>query len=235
MILEYKENLISNLSDWENYVFTGKKKKHWKEGRSAYSLADFIINNNGIKQIQHILSPVIKEDFVLDKASPEFEARFDNYGHGREHDLAIWGKTNSGKKLFVGIEAKVDESFGDTIATAYNKAQAKINRGENTNAHMRIKELLEYNFDNVFEEDYKLRYQLLFSTAGTLCIEADIYIMLILVFKTNDYDKENGAKNYSDLEGFLKKANAKDKGNNSYQLTINKKELTIVYKEIEFN
>ncbi len=232
MIIKYKDHIITNLSEWENFVFSGKKEKHWKEGRSAYSLADFIINQYGVKQIEQILSPAIPEAFIFDKASPEFEARFDKYGHGREHDLAIWGTTKTGKKLFVGVEAKVDESFGDTIASALKKANSKIQRGEKSNAPKRIEELLLFNFNTIKEQDYQLRYQLLFSTAGTLCIEADIHIMLILVFKTDDYDKDKGTKNYNDLVNFLKKADAKTLGKNTYQLNKANKELTLIYKEI---
>ena len=45
MIIEYKGNAINNILDWEKYIFTDTKKaKHWKVGRSAYSLADFIMH-----------------------------------------------------------------------------------------------------------------------------------------------------------------------------------------------
>lgn len=39
---------VSTLKDWENAF---NDEKHWKEGRSAYSLADFILNRNGLKII----------------------------------------------------------------------------------------------------------------------------------------------------------------------------------------
>lgn len=233
MIIKYKEHIITNLSEWEKYVFTGKKKIHWKEGRSAYSLADFIINQPGVEKIENILSPVVSEPFVFDKACPEYEARFDHYGHGREHDLAIWGTTKSGKKLFVGIEAKVDEPFGDTIEMVQNNATVKLKRGEKTNAHNRIEELLVYNFNKIEQDDYKLKYQLLFSTAGTLCVEADIHILLILVFKKGNYDKDKVANNYNDFVRFMKRADAKNIGSNTYQLIRNNKELTVLYKVIE--
>ena len=235
MKIIFKGEILSEFLDWGNIVFVGKKEKHWKKGRSAYSLANFIVNQNGLAQIQKILSPIINEEFTLYKASPEFEARFDNYGHGREHDLAIWGNTKSGKTIFIGLEAKVDESFGDTIATAQKKATAKLEKGKNTNALKRINELLSFNFDEPTEQDLQLRYQLLFSTAGTLCVEAEIHIMLILVFKTEKYSPKIGAKNYGDLMCFLEKANAKIIDDNTYQLSKNNKELTLLYKEIVVN
>ncbi len=229
MEIQFNNHTISNLSEWGEIVFTGKKKVHWKKGRSAYSLADFIINENGVSEIKELVSPFINENFNLEKGIPELEVRFDKHGHGREHDLGIWGTTQSGKRIFIGVEAKVDESFGDTIASAYHKAKAKELNGEATNAPKRIEELLTFNFDKIKESDFQLRYQLLFYTAGTLWIDADIHIMLILVFKTDDYDSKKGLKNYNDLVNFLKKADAKTLGENTYQLN---KELTLIYKEI---
>jgi hypothetical protein len=235
MNIEFNGKAITNIKEWKNTVFIGKKEKHWQPGRSAHSLADFIINRGGVQQITDMVTLIINETFVLEKGIPEYEARFDSYGHGREHDLAIWGTAKSGKKIFIGIEAKVDESFGDTIAFAYLKAKAKELNGEPTNAPQRIEKLLKFNFTHISDRDFELRYQLLFSTAGTLCVEADIHILLILVFKTNDYKKDKGTVNYKDLENFLKKADAVKTGKDIYQLTKNHKLLTLVYKEMEID
>ena len=232
MRIEFKGSAISNLAEWENFAFSGKKAKHWREGRSAFSLADYVSNNNGQQRIIELVSAQINDDFTLDLAHPEYEARFDSYGHGREHDLGIFGKTASGKKIFVGVEAKVDESFGDTIATAYHKAKAKELNGVRTNAPKRIEDLLKFNFPTIKASDFKLRYQLLFSTAGTLCIDANIHILLILVFKTKNYDKKKGAVNYKDLLAFLKRAEAQEIADYTYKLKMNNKDLTIIYKEV---
>jgi len=233
MTVEFKGQSIANLEDWENLIFTGKKKKQWKEGRSAYSLADFILKQNDMKEIEALVAPVINGNFVLDKACPEYEARFDTYRHGREHDLGIWGKTEKGKTLFIGLEAKVDEPFGDTIATAYHKAKAKELNGKKTDAPKRIEELLNYNFSPVTYKDFDLRYQLLFSTAGTLCVEADIHILLVLVFKTDLYDPAKGRENQNDLKRFLKRAKAKKMTKGTYELNPNNQKLFLIYKEVE--
>jgi hypothetical protein len=234
MRIEFKGDTISNLGEWERFAFSGAKAKHWAEGdgRSAFSLADFIINNDGEQRITDLVSAQINEKFTLDLAHPEFEARFDKYGHGREHDLGIFGKTITGKKIFIGIEAKVDESFGGTIAYAYHTAKAKELNGESTNWPKRIEELLKFNFKTIKVSDFKLSYQLLFSTAGTLCIDADIHILLILVFKTESYNSKKGAANYKDLQAFLKKAEADKIADNTYKLNMNNKDLTIIYKEV---
>ena len=50
--IRVKNKEISSLKDWEN-AFNGGKL--WKKGRSAYLLADFMLNRNGIKTITEIL------------------------------------------------------------------------------------------------------------------------------------------------------------------------------------
>jgi|TARA_R110002012_G_scaffold321121_3_gene547649 hypothetical protein len=232
MKIEFKGNTISNLADWKKFVFIGKKAKDWKEDRSAASLAEFIIKKNGEEKIIELVSAQIEEPFTLEVAYPEFQARFDAHGQGREHDLAIFGKTESGKKIFIGVEAKVDESFGGTVASKYHKGKAKELNGENTNLPIRIEELLKFNFKVITASDFNLRYQLLFSTAGTLSIDADIHILLFLVFKTEGYNPKVAAKNYKDLQAFLKKAEAINVDGNIYELNMNNKALSVVYKEI---
>ncbi len=234
MQIEYKGQKIQSIQNWERFVFSGKKKKHWKPGRSAYSLAGFILNNSGQVFLKNLISSCFAEEFELEKAYPEYEARFDKYGKGREHDLAIFGKTNSGKKLFIGVEAKVDESFGDTIATAYHNAKSKELNKEKTNAPKRIEDLLNFNFKKINKKSFGLRYQLLFSTAGTLCVDADIHVLLVLVFKTPSYDNLKGQANKREFSEFMKNIKASTIAENHFKATLDGKELIILYKEINF-
>ncbi|HHU56821.1 MAG TPA: hypothetical protein GXZ39_00820 [Bacteroidales bacterium] len=224
---------IRTLEEWREIVFTGKKEIHWKEGRSAYALADFVLNKDGLSVVKQMVSSVINEGFEFTSAIPEYEARFDKYGHGREHDLGIFGSTVTGKNLFIGVESKVDESFGSTIGTAYVKAKTKELNGKKTNAPQRIERLLETTFSNVLESDFGLRYQLLFSSAGTLSIDADIHVFLVLVFKTHLYDPELGSKNEKDLMAFLKRIKAQEMNKGHFKASIDNKELHVIYKEIE--
>lgn len=232
MNIVYKGNSISNLSEWQDLVFSGIKKKEWKKDSSAYSLADYIINQNGVEELRTLVSSIVNEDVTLEKGCPEYEARFDDYGHGREHDLAVWGTTQSGKSLFLSVEAKVNESFGDTIEMAYNNANTKLELFDNSNPKKRIEGLLDLNFGEDNKQDYQLRYQLLFSTAGTLCIEADIHIMLILVFKNHSFKKNKVKNNYNELKKFIQRTDAKELGKDIFQLNLDKKELTLIYKKI---
>ena len=234
MIVQYKGENIASLTDWKEKVFVGKKAKHWDKGRSAYSLADFVMNKNGIKKINEYVDTVIGAKAIFEIAEPEYQVRFDRYGQGREHDLALWGKTSKGKSLFVSVEAKVDESFNGTVLDAYIKAKAKELNGERTNALNRIERLLQQHFLKISKNDFNLRYQLFYATAGTLCVKADMHVLLILVFKTDSYKKDKGRLNKLDFQKFIKRIDAIEIEKDTYKVTIQNQELNIVYKEIGY-
>ena len=61
---------------------------------------------------------------------PESEVRFDQYGKGRVHDLGICGKTASERSLFVGVEAKVNETFGKSVGDEWREANKFMARRE---------------------------------------------------------------------------------------------------------
>lgn len=52
---------IRTLEEWREIVFTGKKEIHWKEGRSAYALADFVLNKDGFSVVKQMVSSVIND------------------------------------------------------------------------------------------------------------------------------------------------------------------------------
>lgn len=219
-------NPIATLDDWEQQIFKAtKKEKHWKVGRSAHSIADYMMNKNGEQTIKEIVAELLSEDVILERATPELEIRFDKYGHGREHDLGIFGRTvKSDKSIFIGVESKVDESFNETILDSYLKAKSKTLSGISTNSDTRIEELLGKHYSEVTPEHFNLRYQLLYSTVGTLNAEienkpTDIAILFIIVFKTNLYDEVLGLENYKDYARFVKSLNGQ-KIKNSFNIDI---------------
>ena len=233
MKIEYNGKTISNILDWEKYIFSSKKKKHWKVGRSAYSLADFIIHKKGENFIKDEVSKIIKEDLCFDKAEPEFEVRFDKYGHGREHDLAIWGKTTSGKSIFIGVEAKVDEPFGESILETYFDAKIEELKGEKTNIPKRIEELLKRNFKTLTRKLFDLPYQLLYSTVGTTTEKADIHVLFVLVFKTSIADLSKIKANKKDYSKFFNSMKASViKKNTDYKTNIDGQELFVIYRDV---
>ncbi len=233
MNIEFKGHTISTLDEWRERVFTGKKIKHWKAGYSAYSLADFILNRDGLNTVYQLIASALGENFKPERIHPEHEVKFDKYGRGREHDLAIWGKTSSGNKVFIGLEAKVVEAFGNSIGQVYKAAKTKELKGERTNAIKRIGELLKFNFPEESGNNNHLRYQLLHSTAGTLSVVADLHVLMILVFKTFAYSEVAGQKNKNDFLQFVQRLKTKAVGDH-YRVKLDGKELIIIYTEIDF-
>jgi hypothetical protein len=237
-VIDFDKNQINNINDWEEKFFKGtQKEKHWKEGRSSYALAKFVMNYNGADKITDIVSKIIGRKVVLEKAIPEWEIRFDEFGHGREHDLGIWGKVEgTNETLFIGIEAKVDESFGSSVSDAYVVAKTKQLNAKTTNAPQRIEKLLQRNFKTVEHGHWNLRYQLLYATVGTVSENTDISVLLVIVFKTDKYDELIGNNNYKDYVKFLKAIKAEkisdDKDIEAHKISVDDKILYSIYVTI---
>ena len=70
-----KGNDIATMEGWGARVKGG----HFREGRSAYSLADFILNRDGAAILESRLSSVLSHPVKLQRAIPEFRASFDSY------------------------------------------------------------------------------------------------------------------------------------------------------------
>ena len=92
---DFKGNELTSMDDWQSLHEPDK----WKPGRSAYSVADFIVNQSGAEKLRERLSSVLGEPVAFLKLVPEYEVRFDRYGKGRFHDLGIRGNTASGGSL----------------------------------------------------------------------------------------------------------------------------------------
>jgi hypothetical protein len=243
MIYKNKNGIeICNLEEWKNQFFKNEKEMHWVKGRSAYSIADFMINKNGEKSITDVLSLILKEKVALEIGYPEMEVRFDNFGHGREHDIGIWGQTVSNKKVFIGLESKVDESFNEKIIDTYLKAKCKELNGISSNAAKRIDGILKRCYKTVKPDHFNLRYQLLYSTLGTIDAKnengfADISIMMIIIFKTNNYVEENAKRNHNDyiqfIESFDREKIVSNDNFEAHRLFIEDKEMYSVYMNVD--
>jgi hypothetical protein len=238
MIKDHQGHAIKTMEDWKRIYDTPQKQKHWKEGRSAHAIADYILNRNGIDKIRKRLEEIYKQDIYFQKAVPEFEITFDSYGKGRVHDLAIEGVTQSDSTLFVGVESKVDESFGNMIADVYLDAKARQIAGESTKAPERIEDLLGLHFSTPDRHVFNLRYQLLYATQGTLAAGADKPVLYILVFKTVLYDDLKGIENFRDYITFLNALNAEElecsrQDSRVHRLTIGDKELISIYEQVD--
>lgn len=202
MDIYYKNIKLNNLEDLQS------RTNKWEEGRSAATLGRFIFEHNGIEQIESIVSDILKNINITplnwnpNVAIFEHESKFDKYGKGRVHDLAL---RDSDNKIFVGVEAKVVEPFDSRdIQSAYLSGLMRRAKGESSNITSRIESLIRRtNFRQFKKEDLLLKYQLLFSMIGTACEDAEYCIFLVLVFKTSLYDEVAGTENYHDYQKFM--------------------------------
>lgn len=207
MDIFYKNEKIDNIRDLQS------KTSKWEEGRSAATLGRFVFEHNGIEQIGRIVNNIINSTNISSNWNPnvaifEHESKFDNYGKGRIHDLALHDYDN---RIFVGVEAKVVESFDSrNIQSAYLDGLMRCAKGERSNITSRIESLIRRNnFRQFKKEDLALKYQLLFSTLGTACEDAECCIFLVLVFKTLLYNEVAGTANYLDYQKFMNAISSK--------------------------
>ncbi len=227
---------IRSLADWQAL----HSAEHWKPGRSAHAVADFVVNRDGATKLARTVAAVLGERVAFREASPELEIRFDRYGKGRFHDLGIRGETESGETLFVGVEAKVDESFGAYVADEWRNAQRIRERGERTRRPARISELCDRFQDGPGISEYdEVRYQLMHAAAGTVEAGADLSVLYIAVFATDDYDPAKGEANRQDYRTFIHRAGGTPTPNQtaaaeSHNLNLNRKPLTTIYETFDF-
>lgn len=227
-----KWSSINTVSDWINSFQTSTKNE---KGHSALSLAEFCNNKDIDKIIREWLTPIISNNFYLLTAQPEKSSKFDDFSKQRIHDLAIKGQTDDGKSIFVGIEAKVNETYNSTLAQVYNKAKEELKIGKNTRIPDRIENLITNLFPKI-TTDSQVRYQLLYAIAGTLCEKCDYNVLLFLTFKTNFYTEKTATRNKNDLRTVLELVDCKTiaKADNYYKCKFGEQTLFIIEKIIDF-
>ena len=231
-IEDSKGNLLTCLDDWKAL----QEPDQWKPGRSAHSIADFVVNRQGASRFRDRVSSVLGESVVLLKLIPEYQVRFDRYGKGRIHDLGIFGTTASGQSLFVGVEAKVDEPFNEYVSDAWREASRERNRGTVTRKPERIRELCARFSDGPgITENSAIRYQLLYGAAGTVDAGADVSVFYVAVFLTDDYDSAIGEANHRDYLRFVECAGGEPIGTDGNRaswrrLTVGHRSLVSIYE-----
>lgn len=219
------ENVIQSYEEWKEAFILNDSPIHWKEGRSAQSLADdFMLNNQrGRDMLIQIVEQVTEEKIAgIIEACVEHESKIDRFtGSGRMQDLATFGKLRSNHSFFIGIEAKVDETFDKTIGEKASIIEEHRAKKPTTKQHERLmnllQEFLHLQFDkssfpelpDVPDRIKNLRYQLLYYLAGSFREDAEIIFMPVVVYKSNGlhfgcYDSAIGAQNQIDYENFRK-------------------------------
>ena len=236
-----KGNDLATMEDWGACV----RGCHFKEGRSAYSLADFILNRDGAAILESRLSSVLSQPVKLQRAIPEFWASFDSYrGNTSNLDLGIFGTVGSKSSLFVGLEAKVDERFGnETVGERYQRAIREKSCKPQSRAYARVEDLLSSYFaesaDPGVSRFSDVGYQLLTGTAGTIARQKDVSIFYVLVFKTSEYDERKGRVNQEVYEKFIEAAKGKTltqsrEGPRVHEITAAGKRLICIYDYFQF-
>ena len=220
---------IKNVRDWvKSFESSSKDEK----GHSALSLAEFCSKPNIEEEFNVMLKPVFQsENFILQTAQPEKSSRFDNYSKQRIHDLAIYGQTDSGKSIFVGVEAKVDETYDSNLFQIYDKAKKEQLNGISTMIPQRIEELIKNYFPGLSTHS-SVRYQILYAIAGTLCEQCNFNILLFLTFKTCKYKKAAARRNKKDLSDALNLIKHEVLSEGYYKCTFGDKILYIIDKTV---
>ena len=203
---------IKGLDDWKKLGGPKDVNKQWEKGRSAYELANFVINNQKVfvQKIQSVLEQcgLQSQDFECEPEAISGLGKGMKRGGPRVHDLLMIGEN-----CVIGIEAKVSEPFGENISSINKKQKEK---SKETRA-----EAL-WNFlagKNTTIDKSPIGYQLFTATYGTMCSGIDVRknncIMLVLVFK-GDVKKEinynsNCKYNENDYNNFIETINADSK------------------------
>ena len=221
-----KTTTITNETEWFLVAPPKKGIIQWKDGYSAKEFAKFAtLNGNLQKLLQSILEEI---SFITDDSfigEPEFETKLPGQGEGRNHDLLLYNKD-----LVIGIEAKEDEDFGETIKKEYYDKDVTENKKN------RIKELKRIVFRNPDSQDVdELRYQLLTATAGTLleAFEKDKEQCVFLVLSFHKFNKEVNSDNKAAFKSFVEIVCGKNK--KSQIFTVNGKEITCWFLEREIS
>lgn len=165
MIIKNKfGRILNDIQSWKEGFIEVDNKEHWKEGYSACSLANFMLFHNGESWLkEHVKTLINVSKVEFDYAEIEHASRFDSYRGPRMQDLAIWGRTEKGT-IFIAIEAKVLESFNETLSEAYRSAKEYLEKkNQRSKKVTRIEDLVSHFYPSYTPDCAKianLRYQL---------------------------------------------------------------------------
>ena len=220
-------NIITTVEEWYQFAPPKAKGKHWKDGRSAKSLAQFMTDKNQVKKLEDILVELKYDTNGVISCTPEANTVLPCKGNGRNHDLLMIGED-----FVVGIEAKVSEPFGEEISTELIEAS--------DNKKGRIDKLANELFGckiNEVKDGLELRYQLLTGVYGTL-LEAENNkkskaLFLVIVFTDGITREDENAvnRNNDDFKNFCQQIVLSAEGGtickSNVDLTIMKVEISL--------
>lgn len=204
----YYKKEIRNKAEWEDAfraAYGNKKDAPWEVGYSGERLADDFINttpSSGERTIINMIRFFLGQDkcLNLDHAEIEHLSKFDFHRHPRQQDLGIWGEVEK-TPFFVGVEAKVNEPFGNN-----DLAKQSIEAQKTQSNKDRYDRLIEDFLSKYNPGDYNgLRYQLLHYLAGSFREpDCGIIFMPVIVYVNNSvYNKTDGEINKQAYEDFM--------------------------------
>ena len=109
--------------------FLGQGEKHWKEGRSAYEAAHSWFSAQDIPSCirKLFLRDPVWGSAALKTATFENKTRLDDHGRDSQTDILASVSIGTGTAV-IGVEAKVDESFGPLVAEWNDYGTGKLRR-----------------------------------------------------------------------------------------------------------
>ena len=219
-------NIITTVEEWYQFAPPKAKGKHWKDGRSAKSLAQFMTDKNQVKKLEDILVELEYNTKGVISCTPEANTVLPCKGNGRNHDLLMIGED-----FVVGIEAKVSEPFGEEISTELIEAS--------DNKKNRIDTLANKLFGckiNEVKDGLELRYQLLTGVYGTLR-EAEnnqkskaVFLVVVFTDGLTSEDENAVNRNNDDFKIFCQQIGLTAEGG-----TICKSNIALTIKKVEIS
>lgn len=206
--------VIESLEGWGERAGP-KSKDQWVNGRSAMETARAWLEGGpaGLPPEVYALLES-SEHFGIPsdwRAEPEVKLKFDDFrGETRNSDLVIWARDRLGPYV-IGVEAKADEPFSQTVAEALNAALERSVANPNSRGVPRIEQLVRAlllpPLVSRAPDIASLRYQLFTACAGVLAEAArqncSRVVMLVHEFITPKTSDARHAANARDLDRFV--------------------------------
>ena len=193
---------IADMRDWERHGAPASSR-HWKPGRSAYCTAEAWLSGAAPRSLRALLDRVPDlAGLEVERAVVEEQTSFDHLRGGRRnHDVLVLGSAG-GRRTVIGVEAKADETLGQTLAEYGTDATP--------GAAQRLELVTRAVARRTPAEDAQLgalRYQLFSAVAGTLAAarerDARQAVLVVHEFRTPLTDDAKLAANHADLARFL--------------------------------
>jgi len=193
---------IADICDWRQHGAPASAR-HWKPGRSAHCTAEAWLSGSGERSLRALLDRAPElAGLDIERAIVEEQTSFDHLRGGRRnHDVLVVG-TAGGVPTVAGVEAKADETFGQTVAEYATDASA----GAAERLRLVTRALTGSTPSERPDLD-PLRYQLFSGVAGTLAAArergAKQAVFVVQTFRTPLTDDARIAKNDADLRAFI--------------------------------